>query len=180
MYRMLFALVAWMLAMGFAMKDAPAPERSAKISTETETQTPVETVARKAPPAGNLVPMKEMVFHHAQVTTTLVPVSFSNTQDKPELVVHSPDAPAGYVPKIKPEPITQETASATPLYEVTGSRVNMRAGPSTQHGVVAALGRGTQTLYLGEHDGWAQIKVIKSGQRGFMAAKFLRPLNAQN
>ncbi len=57
---------------------------------------------------------------------------------------------------------------------VSASAVNMRAGPSTRNGIVGRLTRGTAVLITGETgNGWSQIKVIESGQRGFMASKFL-------
>lgn len=63
-------------------------------------------------------------------------------------------------------------AFATKL--VTASAVNLRAGPSTRHGKVGRVTRGMKVLDMGTAaPGWSQIKVIKTGQRGFMASKFL-------
>jgi uncharacterized protein YgiM (DUF1202 family) len=63
---------------------------------------------------------------------------------------------------------TQKTA------QVSASAVNMRAGPSTSHGVVAKLTRGTKVIDLGAAaDGWSQIQVVSSGELGFMASRFL-------
>lgn len=65
-----------------------------------------------------------------------------------------------------------------PLAEVTGSRVNMRAGPSTNDPVLIALRRGDQVELIGATgDGWAQIRALADGREGFMAIRFLNPLN---
>lgn len=77
-------------------------------------------------------------------------------------------APIQAVVEIAPDPVPE------PRMYVTGSRVNMRAGPTTGAGVVAALTRGTEVIDLGEAaPGWSQIRVADSGQRGFMATRFL-------
>lgn len=69
--------------------------------------------------------------------------------------------------------VASEPALESRVY-VTGSRVNMRAGPTTGADVVAALPRGTEVIDLGEAaPGWSQIRVADSGQRGFMATRFL-------
>ncbi|SMR83300.1 SH3 domain-containing protein [Aliiroseovarius halocynthiae] len=59
---------------------------------------------------------------------------------------------------------------------VSGSTVNMRGGPSTQHGIVTKLTRGTEVFETGQtDDGWSQIKVVDTGERGFIASRFLKP-----
>ncbi len=65
---------------------------------------------------------------------------------------------------------------AFPTAFVSGTTVNMRAGPSTRHGVVAKLTSGTEVYDMGATDsGWSQIKVVDTGARGFMASRFLVP-----
>lgn len=70
-------------------------------------------------------------------------------------------------------------AIAPPIREtvfVTGSRVNMRAGPSTANPVVVALGFGAEAELIEEvAGGWTQIRDIESGRVGYMAARFLSP-----
>jgi SH3-like domain-containing protein len=62
--------------------------------------------------------------------------------------------------------------------EVTGAAVNLRAGPSTQEAVVTLLIRGDRVEVLGATGtGWAQIRTLPTGVEGFMAARFLNPLN---
>ena len=78
----------------------------------------------------------------------------------------------------EPAPIA-EAAAAEPeddLLRVTGSRVNMRSGPSTGNRVVDSLPEGTLAEPIGaEQDGWIEIRDVATGREGFMAARFLAP-----
>jgi hypothetical protein len=76
----------------------------------------------------------------------------------------------------QPAAATPRFEEAVPLLTVTGSRVNMRAGPSTADGVVDSLPRGTLAEALGPAvDGWQEIRDTETGLTGFMAARFLDP-----
>ena len=64
------------------------------------------------------------------------------------------------------------------IWRVTGNRVNFRAGPSTNTTVLAGLVRGDQVEFLADApDGWAHLRVVNSGLEGYMAARFLEPVN---
>lgn len=70
------------------------------------------------------------------------------------------------------------TETTLPLVAVTGSRVNLRSGPSTDSDILDALVEGTQAELLETlPDGWAQIRVVASGLEGYMADRFLAPVN---
>lgn len=89
------------------------------------------------------------------------------------LAIGKSDAPAGYVSKTAAQTIAQAQASGDVWY-VTGSRVNMRSGPSTANGVIVSLGRGAATEMIAlEANGWARIRDLNSGQTGYMSSKFL-------
>lgn len=72
-------------------------------------------------------------------------------------------------------PAPAETAVPDrPLVYVTGSRVNMRAGPSTANPVVTALGYGDEAELIETLDnGWMHIRHTESGRVGYMAGRFL-------
>lgn len=62
------------------------------------------------------------------------------------------------------------------MFEVTGSRVNMRSGPSTADGVVDSLVRGTLAEVIGVADGgWVEIRDVETGLTGYMASEYLSP-----
>jgi len=100
----------------------------------------------------------------------------------------TPDAGAangGDAPEAE-EPITAPVATADaapvgtalPVVEVTGTRVNLRSGPSTETDILDALVQGTRAEVLASlADGWAQIRVIETGIEGYMADRFLATVN---
>ena len=72
-------------------------------------------------------------------------------------------------------PAPAAVAAVAPAAErrtVAGSRVNMRAGPGTDHGVVDVLSRGETTTILTLEEGWARVR-SDSGREGWMALSLL-------
>lgn len=60
------------------------------------------------------------------------------------------------------------------LRAVSGNRVNMRTGPGTNYGVLDKLVRGTQAEVIEvTAEGWARIRVVETGQVGWMSASLL-------
>lgn len=60
------------------------------------------------------------------------------------------------------------------LRTVTGSRVNMRNGPGTTYSILARLLQGSEVEVLSDPgDGWLQLRVVDSGQVGWMAASLV-------
>ncbi|MBF9034906.1 SH3 domain-containing protein [Rhodobacterales bacterium HKCCE2091] len=96
------------------------------------------------------------------------------TSDEPEAAEEAgtPPPPA---PAADPAPVQAPADGATILY-VTGDRVNLRAGPSTETDIVTALTFGTPTEMLETApDGWFRIRDTASGLEGFMSGDFLSP-----
>ncbi|MDX8354092.1 SH3 domain-containing protein [Cognatiyoonia sp. IB215182] len=57
---------------------------------------------------------------------------------------------------------------------VAGDWVNMRDGPSTSYQVLDTLPRGTEAEVLDVNgEGWAQIRLVDTGQTGWMAERLL-------
>lgn len=85
--------------------------------------------------------------------------------------VDTPDA----VPDEQPTPVAPEELGALRL-AVTGDRVNFRAGPSTDDAILTALNRGDVVeLIEAVGDGWAHLRVVETGQTGYMSIDFLEP-----
>lgn len=75
-------------------------------------------------------------------------------------------------PEPAPDPVP-DLVPAAYLY-VTGTKVNLRGGPSTAFGVLAALTRGTRVEDLGDaSDGWRAVRLAETGETGYMAGRFL-------
>jgi hypothetical protein len=69
-------------------------------------------------------------------------------------------------------------AETLPVLEVTASAVNLRSGPSTDTQVIGSLSQGMQAeLVASLGNGWAEIRVIATGVEGYMAERFLTPVN---
>ena len=76
-----------------------------------------------------------------------------------------------------PEGQTAPVTEAAKALFVSGSRVNVRGGPSTSYGVIASVTYGTEVQDLGDAgQGWRAIR-LPSGDRGYMAARFLTETN---
>jgi len=60
------------------------------------------------------------------------------------------------------------------LRAVSGNRVNVRTGPGTDYEVLDKLVRGTEAEVIEiTADGWARIRVVGTGQVGWMAERLL-------
>lgn len=71
------------------------------------------------------------------------------------------------------EPAQPEVAPLD-IVVVSGSRVNFRRGPGTNHAVLDTLAKGTKAELIGTNDnGWARIRLIDSAQMGWMAESML-------
>ncbi len=100
-----------------------------------------------------------------------VPVLAATPVPAPEA---KPESAQAEPPEPAPAPAPEPELAVLPVLYVTGNKVNMRAGPSISNGVVAALVRGTAVDDLGvAAEGWSQIRVIITGQQGYMATQFL-------
>ncbi|MEO0487457.1 MAG: SH3 domain-containing protein [Pseudomonadota bacterium] len=77
--------------------------------------------------------------------------------------------------------LEEEPATLAPpadLRVVTGDRVNMRAGPGTDFGVITQLVRGQEAEVLQDPGtGWVEIRVSTSGEVGWMANWLMEPVN---
>ena len=84
-------------------------------------------------------------------------------KDEKLMRVGTYDAPAGVL-----------ASSGIEVVEVSGSLVNLRAGPSTSDDVVGKLSRGSRAeLVADAGDGWMKIRDLASGTVGFMSEDFL-------
>ncbi|KIT17987.1 SH3 domain-containing protein [Jannaschia aquimarina] len=180
MFRLTFTLAAALYA-GFVIWGTPVESEAS--ATEAGTQQ-VARIGAERP-----MVLQTNASSRAEVTRTA-------TVD-PSLIVAATPAPANSFdqPALVGEPIrisliepTDEGAAeaaeegaaaadpAIQLFRVTGSRVNLRSGPSTANGVVDSLVRGTVVEPVGEPvNGWQELRDVSTGVTGFMAARFLEP-----
>lgn len=66
-----------------------------------------------------------------------------------------------------------EQQAGLELWEVTGSRVNLRAGPGTGNAVVGQLSLGAEAEVLDQGDGWYRIRTVDGSTDGWIFGQFL-------
>ncbi|MHA6263191.1 SH3 domain-containing protein [Arenibacterium sp. CAU 1754] len=64
--------------------------------------------------------------------------------------------------------------AGTDLREVLATRVNMRAGPGTSHGIITRVSRGQKVEVLTDNgDGWLRLRTLPGDRVGWIAARLL-------
>lgn len=161
-----------------AFAEPQVEEPAAATGTVTLAVTPVAAPAVEALPAQDaLVTEASLEVPAVSVEEPTAPASLTNViaeAAETSLVIE----PVVESSTLSFEPV--EIAAATDVVDlraVAGSRVNMRSGPGTDYGVLDTLPRGTETEVLEvDATGWARIRVIGSGQIGWMAERLLTTL----
>lgn len=68
----------------------------------------------------------------------------------------------------------EQTAPARDLRRITGTSVNMRAGPGTSYGVMGRVTRGTEVEVLESYNaGWLRLRVVEGSSIGWVAASLV-------
>lgn len=85
---------------------------------------------------------------------------------------------AGEEPRARPGAdearVAAEPATAEPVWFVTGTRVNLRAGPSTQNRVVGQVTLGDTAEVLSDPGAdWIRIRVTDTGTEAYIFGRFL-------
>lgn len=95
------------------------------------------------------------------------------------ITVAAPAGPETAAPPVAPAvTLAAAVAPAEARWRVAGASVNFRAGPSTETAVLTALERGEEVIYLADAaEDWAYLRVVSTGLEGYMAIRFLEPVN---
>ena len=140
--------------------------------------TPLE---RKVPIAKAPVAEESVLPEITEITTVALeaapaPVLQAPKAEEPAYIV----IPAPAEPKEAVQQASLDTGGAGPasgdypIHKVAGEWVNMRDGPSTNYLVLDTLPRGTRAeVMVVNADGWAQIRILNTGQVGWMAERLL-------
>ncbi|SFI83262.1 SH3 domain-containing protein [Jannaschia pohangensis] len=158
---------------------------------QPETSTSIAAVD-SAPAGSNADFLAPVVLNRnaqpAQVTRSAV--GDGGVPDASVIAASAPEPTSGSGPRLIGEPVVVNLIEpAAPvvvtapqdvdpdrLFRVTGSRVNMRSGPSTSNRVVDSLPGGTLAEAISEEtDGWIEIRDTATGKTGFMSVRFLEP-----
>lgn len=139
---------------------AEAPT-AAEPPVETATITPIDStpsVTRVALNLTNLSDAAEEVTREAPAPTQATIIDSTETPQiiLPSLIVSS-DSPA-------------TTEAYSDIRTVSGNRVNVRGGPSTNYGIVSKLTRGEAVKILEDNgEGWVRMQPVDGGESGWMA-----------
>lgn len=68
---------------------------------------------------------------------------------------------------------TGALAATGDLHRVTSERANLRAGPSEANNVRAQIERGEQLIELKEANGWYGVRVLRTGEEGWISGSLL-------
>ena len=82
-----------------------------------------------------------------------------------------------YVTLSSATPAPSATPTAAPTLgtgQVTGSRVNMRKGPSTKYASLGRLSSGTALIILAVSGDWYQVKVTSTGKTGYIYKTYVK------
>ncbi|MDG1376597.1 MAG: SH3 domain-containing protein [Yoonia sp.] len=121
-------------------------------------------------------PEQREITELAAVKDAPVVVPFNAPKVSRAATIEIPVAEAVIVEASLEEPAEAPVIAETPLdlRVVSGNRVNMRMGPGTNYGVLDKLTRGAQAEVLEvTGDGWSRIRVIETGQIGWMSSRLL-------
>lgn len=182
--RLTVALLAILAALYFAAPEAPAPSRADLAALRAERQRAVQLTLPEGPaPDVAVAAVEEPPAPEGEVP--------AEQPAKTEPVVESPEPPAPEAtppaaqpepePVAEPAPAPEPQPEAAPepepqpqLLYVTGSRVNLRAGPSTDNAVRGQVVRG-QAVELVERldNGWVEIRADGVDGTVFMSGDFL-------
>lgn len=155
---------------------APSPAKVIRVAAPVRTPKPV--IAQNAvaqaivTPAVATAPLFDIAASNkpliAPESTT---PDFSVLSDKPDL--------AGLLDTAGFAVLTDTPDLAVADYRrVTGSRVNLRGGPSTDYDVVTQLLRGEEVEVLANQDnGWVKLRALDGSDIGWMSDSFLKVVN---
>jgi hypothetical protein len=152
------------------------PEFRAPVEVAQTDLAPTETVA-DAPEVTradttSLIQIAAPVAEEPVVNAVAQPAAFNAPLPAGEVIITP--APEAVVDEVVAEPAQDATEADMDLRAVAGDWVNMRSGPSTSYDVLETLPRGTEAEVIEvDADGWARIRVMTTGQEGWMAERLL-------
>ncbi|MFQ6546443.1 SH3 domain-containing protein [Aestuariibius sp. 2305UL40-4] len=121
-------------------------------------------------------PTQEIVAR-ADLTPASLPILPASAEQTfaEELPVPTPAVATSDTGFIADERVVEVAAEpAADLRAVAGSRVNMRAGPGTSHGVIATLSRGDAVEVIDTNGaGWLQLRAVDLDRVGWMAERLV-------
>lgn len=159
----------------------PASARMAEATPETVAPQTTTAEAEPVEPV-SIVNAASITKIDSSASVTRVSLDLTNVgdaaqaatpQDEPRStaqIIDSSDTPQIILPSLIATTNTGATALRDDVRIVSGNRVNVRGGPSTDYGIVSKLGRGDEVRVLEDNgDGWVRMQPVDGGEAGWMA-----------
>ena len=161
---------------------APASERMASAKPDTEVVQMAQANTTEAQPATfsdqNSASITKIdttpVVTRASLNLTDVTdtsADVAETADLPQArIIDSAETPQIILPSLIATTDTGGVITDGDVRKVSGNRVNVRGGPSTNYGIVSKLTRGEQVRILEDNgNGWVRMQPVDGGKTGWMA-----------
>lgn len=164
---------------------APAPEDSSEAQARMLRPTDPEETDRIQPdPAAPRLRLNLSDDNALALDRIVSDVDAARLSAALEQARGMPATQAATPPVIAPEVATmpeagpaQAAAPAADIREVTATRVNLRAGPGIEYGVIDRLTQGTRVEILWDPGaGWVKLRAVDGGPEGWMADSLLAPV----
>ena len=151
-----------------AALQAPMAE-TAPVAVVTATPLSPATPTPAATPVQVALQTEEVPDVEEEAVITAATAAPAETSDEVIEVAFTPTTRA------KTLRLSPPVAAPAEVLLVSGSRVNMRAGPGINHAVLETLLLGTRVEKVSAADnGWMEIRLVNGGSIGWMSADFLQ------
>ena len=148
-----------------AETESPQAEQMAEAKTETP--------APEAAPSSSAITKIGNTPSVTRVALNLTNVSDAQvaaTEQPAAQIIDSAETPQIILPSLIATTNTNGASTGADVRKVSGNRVNVRGGPSTNYGVVSKLTRGVEVRILEDNgDGWVRMQPVNGGEAGWMA-----------
>lgn len=161
----------------------PTQESNRETAQRAPVQVPAQALAAAPKPArvGAADTGKGDVIKIRAVPSPAAADSLENPEVTLISLGQNPDQVAQPLSQLNQDGVLQAPVIGAPpapdgQRSITANRVNMRAGPGTNHEVLTRLNRGTPVEVLSEtDDGWLRLRAQGSDQVGWIAASLVSP-----
>ena len=158
----------------------PASARMAEAETQTPKSEQTAQTTTKAPAPVETASTESITKISNSPSVTRVALNLTNITDAEEAatpqtapaakIIDSAETPQIILPSLIATTNSNGNATNNDVRKVSGNRVNVRGGPSTNYGVVSKLTRGVEVRILEDNgDGWVRMQPVDGGEAGWMA-----------
>lgn len=170
------------IARATANEPPPAPRTVTPDATTTEIETSVAERPQQADDALRVtLPNFASVTGADDTIEQLQTISLNGLSDIARTADPAPQPEADTVTRSSNAIATSDTtpvraplADTADMREIIASRVNMRAGPSTDHDILDQLLRGARVEVLGGNDrGWLRLRTVPGDRVGWIAERLV-------